>query len=395
MAVHLLDRGADVRARREEHRLVALVRQLDIVLLGATLAVSLFGLVMIYSAPRTIFPLDPTYFLKHQLIYVALGLAFMVLCTLIDYRRLEQWAYPIYGAIVASLLAVFAIGKRTLGGSGANSSSTTQRWLPFGPVHFQPSEFGVLAVVVAVACYVGRHEHELSLRRLAELCGLALVPMVLIFKQPDLGTTVVLTVTFVGLLVFAGVRLRLLALLISFAVLAIVAAFALHLLKTYQLDRLTCFLHPTASSASNCAYQLTVAKEAIGAGGLHGTGLFHGTVTNLQYVPEQYADFIFSAVGEQTGFIGSAVLLGLYSVMALRMFRAMQTARDALGRLLCGGGLVFLVFSVFQNVGMNIGLMPITGIPLPFLSFGGSALLAFYTAVGLVLNVELRRARTR
>ena len=398
MAVHLLDRTPGIRARKEETGPLAFLRRLDVILLAATLAVSLFGLLMIYSATKGFYPLEPTYFLKRQVIYFALGLVIMVVFALVDYRHLEQWAYPFYGFIVFSLLAVKVVGKSAAvsAGSGAASGGTAaQRWIPLGPIHFQPSEFGVLAVIVALACYVQRHEHDLSLKRLLAMLLIALVPMLLIFKQPDLGTTIVVAITLVGLLVFSGVRFRLLLLVLAGVVGAVVAALVLHLLGGYQLQRLTCFFHQTQASASGCNYQLFVAKDAIGAGGLKGTGLFHGQVTNLEYIPEQYADFIFSAIGEQTGFVGSVVLLGLFSVMALRMVRAMQVARDALGRMICGGALIFLVFSVFQNVGMNIGIMPITGIPLPFISYGGSALLAFFAAVGLVFNVELRRTRAR
>ncbi len=398
MAVHLLDRSSGVRARRDEQGAFAFLRRLDVVLLGATLAVSLFGLVMIYSATRTYYPLEPTYFLKRQVVYVALGLIIMVLFAAVDYRRLEQLGYPFYGAVVLSLLAVKVVGRSAAvtAGSGATSGGTAaQRWIPLGPIHLQPSEFGVLAVIVALGCYVQRHEHELGVRQLGVMLALAAVPMLLIFKQPDLGTTIVVGVTLFGLLVFSGLRLRLLALVSVLVVGATVAALSFHVLGGYQIQRLTCFFHQTPASASGCNYQLFLAKDAIGAGGLKGTGLFRGQVTNLQYIPEQYADFIFSAIGEQTGFIGSAVLLGLFSVIALRLVRAMQVSRDALGRMLCGGSLVFIVFSLFQNIGMNIGLMPITGIPLPFISYGGSALLAFFAAVGLVLNVELRRGRAR
>lgn len=398
MAVHLLDRTPGIRARKEETGPLAFLRRLDIVLLGATLAISLFGLLMIYSATRGFYVFEPTYFLKRQVVYFALGAAIMVACALVDYRHLEQWAYPLYGMVVLSLLAVKVVGKSAAvtAGSGATSGGTAaQRWIPLGPIHFQPSEFGVLAVVVALAAYVQKHEHDLNLKRLIVMLAIAAVPMLLIFKQPDLGTTIVVAVTLIGLLVFSGVRLRLLGLVLAGVGGLAAAVFALHLIHGYQLQRLTCFFHQTQASASGCNYQLFVAKDAIGAGGLKGTGLFHGQVTNLQYIPEQYADFIFSAIGEQTGFVGSVVVLGLFSVMALRMVRAMQIARDAMGRMLCGGALVFLVFSVFQNVGMNIGLMPITGIPLPFVSYGGSALLAFFAAVGLVVNVELRRVRAR
>lgn len=394
MAVHLLERSGRVRARREERGALALLRHVDWVLIGATFAVAAIGVVMVYSATRSVYAFEPTYYVKRQVLYLVVGAVLGIACALVDYRRLEELGYVLYGAVIAALLAVFAVGRSIGAGSGAASTATTVREIPLGPFQFQPSEFGVLAVIVAIGLYVHRHERELTPKRLAVMSLLAVVPLVLVFKQPDVGTTVIIAVVFAGLVVFAGVRARYLA---AFAVLAgggIAALFGLHLLHGYELQRFTCFLHPNHNVASYC-YQLNVTKEAIGAGGLHGTGLFKGTVTNLQYVPDQYADFIFSAVGEQGGFIGAAVLLGLYALMSLRIFRAMQMARDTLGRMICGGALVFLVFSVFQNVGMNVGLMPITGIPLPFVSYGGSALLAFFAMVGLVVNVEMRRLRGR
>ena len=394
VAAHLLDRGGRVRARREERGALSLLRHIDLVLVGATFAVALIGVVMVYSATRSVFPLEPTYYVKRQILYLVVGVALGVGCAVVDYRRLEELGYVLYGAIVLSLVAVFAVGRSIGAGSGAASSATTVREIPLGPFQFQPSEFGVLGVIVAIGLYVHRHEKELTLKRLAAITGLAAVPMVLVFKQPDVGTTVIIAIVFAGLLVFAGVRARY---LLGFALLAgggIAALFGLHLLHGYELQRFSCFLHPNQNVSGAC-YELNVVKEAIGAGGLHGTGLFKGAVTNLQYVPEQYADFIFSAVGEQGGFIGGVVLLGLYALMALRIFRAMQLARDTLGRMICGGALVFLVFSVFQNVGMNVGIMPITGIPLPFVSYGGSAMLAFFAMVGLVVNVEMRRLRGR
>ena len=394
MAVHLLERGGRLRARREERGALALLRRVDLVLVGTTLALAAIGAVMVYSATRSVYPLEPTYYLKRQVLYVAVGLVIGLVCAVVDYRRLEELGYPLYGVVILSLLAVFAVGRSIGAGSGAQSTATTVREIPLGPFQFQPSEFGVLAMIVAIGLYAHHHERELTPKRLVVMTAMAAVPLALVFKQPDVGTAVIIAVVFAGLLVFAGVRARH---LLVFAVLAgggIAGIFGLHLLHGYELQRFTCFLHPNQDTSGAC-YQLNITKEAIGAGGLQGTGLFKGTVTNLQYVPDQYADFIFSAVGEQGGFIGVVVLLGLYAVMALRIFRAMQLSRDTLGRMICGGALVFLVFSVFQNVGMNVGIMPITGIPLPFVSFGGSALLAFFAMVGLVVNVEMRRLRGR
>ncbi|HLX77691.1 MAG TPA: FtsW/RodA/SpoVE family cell cycle protein, partial [Acidimicrobiales bacterium] len=267
-------------------------------------------------------------------------------------------------------------------------------WISFGGLQFQPSEFAVLAVIVTLALYLARHRRELNARRVIALVALTGVPMLLVIKQPDLGTAIMLAVVLFVMLYIGGVRLRFLVGLVGLAVLGFVAAVALHLLNRYQLDRLTSFLHQDNGSQT-LNYNVIQSKTAIGAGGISGTGLFKGQETNLAYVPIQYADFIFSAVGEQLGFIGSALLIFLYGIVAFRIFRAIQVARDELGRLIAAGVLAFLVFSVFENIGMSTGIMPITGIPLPFISYGGSALVAFFCAIGLVLNIEMRRSRAR
>jgi rod shape determining protein RodA len=203
-----------------------------------------------------------------------------------------------------------------------------------------------------------------------------------------------------SVLTIAGVKIRYLLIGVVLTVLMVLIAAQIGLIHGYQLQRLTDFFNPNSASAKSSSdagsvYSLSLAETAIGAGGLRGTGLFNGAVTSLKYVPESYSDSIFSAVGEQLGFLGSVVMLGLFGLIAARMFRAIQIAGDLTGRIICGGALAFLVFSVFQNVGMWIGLMPITGIPLPFISYGGSALLAFFAAIGLVANVEMRRRSFR
>lgn len=354
-------------------------------LILATLFLAGTGLVMVYSASRTIYPLEPTYFLKRQIVYGVVGVVAMVVCAVFDYRRLEDLAYYIYGAIVLALVTVIGAG---------HSQNGSERWINLGGLQFQPSEFAVLAVIVTLAVYLARHRRELNARRVIALVGLTGIPMLLVVAQPDLGTAIMLAVVLFVMLYFGGVRMRFLVALVAIAVVGFAAAVALHLLNGYQLDRLTSFLHQdTGSQTLN--YNVIQSKTAIGAGGISGTGLFKGQETNLAYVPIQYADFIFSAVGEQVGFIGSATLIFLYGIVVFRIFRAIQVARDELGRLIASGILAFLVFSVFENIGMSTGIMPITGIPLPFISYGGSALVAFFCAIGFVLNVEMHRSRAR
>jgi rod shape determining protein RodA len=388
VAVHLLEGASRLRSRQERRGMLFALRHLDLPLFGATAALSLVGLVIVYSATREIYPAEPTYYVKRQLVYFFLGACVMLVTTFVDYRKLEHWGYPLYGLIVLSLLAVYAFHtgvSTSLVGDGA-----AQRWIPLGPIDFQPSELGVLAIIIAVAVYAQRHEDVLGPRRIVGMLVIAAIPMALVYKQPDLGTTIVMGVVVFALLAMAGVRLRYLVLLVAIGTVGVVAAVHVHLLKGYELQRLTSFFEPSKATADE-KYNLNQAMTAIGAGGFKGSGLFNGQVTNLGYVPEQYADFIFSAVGEQLGFLGSALVIGLFAVLALRILRAIQVARDTLGRMICTGALAFLVFSVYQNIGMNVGLMPITGIPLPFLSYGGSAIIAFFAMIGLVANVEIRR----
>ncbi|HXZ83359.1 MAG TPA: rod shape-determining protein RodA [Acidimicrobiales bacterium] len=385
MVVDPLGRRAHLGRRREDNAALAVLRHIDFLLVLAILALAAFGAVMVYSATRSFYPAEPAYYLKRQIVYAATGVAVMVFCALFDYRRLEEWGYVLYGAAVAALVAVKALG---------HTENGAQRWISFSGVQFQPSEFAVLAVIAVIAVYLSRHERVLNLPSIAALVALAGIPLLLVVVQPDLGTALLLTAVLFVMLYVGGVRLRFLAALVVLGVAAFAAAVALHLFSSYQLDRLTAFLHPS-TGIGGLNYEVDLSKTAIGAGGVRGTGLYRGLETSLAYVPYQYADFIFSAVGEQLGFVGSAIVVGLYGVVVYRIFRAIQVARDSLGRLLCAGVLAFLVISVFENIGMATGIMPITGIPLPFISYGGSALVAFFVAAGLVVNVELHRSRAR
>ncbi len=394
MAAHLLDRGARARSGREESGVLAALRHLDVVLLASTLALSVLGIVVVYSATKSVYTFEPTYYLKRQLVFSVVGIGVMAAVTFIDYRRLEQWAYVIFGAVVLSLLAVFVVGKSVTAGSGATASGVAQRWINLGPFQLQPSEFAALALVGVLAVYLSNHSEDLGPKRLVPALVLAGVPLLLVVKQPDLGTAIVMVVVVFTMLVVAGVRVRYLVLLVVLGIVGFYGGVQVHLVHASQIQRLTSFLHPS-TGALGANYQEDVAKIAIGTGGLKGTGLFDGIVTTLNYLPEQSTDFIFATVGEQLGFVGSAVLIGLFGVMSLRILRAMQSAKDGLGRLLCTGVLALVVFSVFQNIGMNVGLMPVTGIPLPFISYGGSAIIVFFAAIGLVLNVEMRRFRSR
>jgi rod shape determining protein RodA len=360
-------------------------RHVDLALVSAVLALAAFGLLMIYSATRVRLEeqgVDPTYYLQRQAIFVALGLAVMTAITLFDYRVYRDFAPVIYAGIVGSLLLVLSpLGSEHKG---------QQASFDIGPFQLQPSELAKIALVVCLAAYVATLREGIDGRRMLAILGVAGLPMGLIYLQPDLGTTLVFGAILLAMLLIAGARARHLVALLLGAAVAVVFVVQLGVLKQYQLDRLTSFLDPQ-SDTQRSAYNLDQSKNAIGSGGLAGKGLFRGSQTNLSYVPEQHTDFIFTAVGEQFGFAGSALLLALFSVVVWRTWRAAALARDAAGTLMCVGVLAMLTFQIFENIGMTMGIMPITGIPLPLMSYGGSSTLATFAGIGLVLNVHMRR----
>ncbi len=359
----------------------------DPILVVTTLILAVTGVVMIYSATKGKLALageDPRYYLKRQAVFMVIGVAVMVVTALFDYRRLEQFATLLYVGIVLGLLAVLSpVGSHAQG---------SQRWFSLGALQLQPSEFATLVLIVVIATYCSRRPEGLVFRDLVRMVLLAALPILLVIKQPDLGTAIVMAVILLVMLAAAGMPGRYLLLLLVSAVLVVVFALEVGLLQHYQIQRLTSFISPNGASQT-VTYNVTQAKDAIAVGGIFGQGLFHGAQTNLAYVPEQQTDFIFSAVGEQLGFVGAGVLLLLYGVVAWRVLRTAQLARDTFGRLLCSGVFALLVFSVFENVGMNMGIMPVAGIPLPFLSYGGSAMIGFMAAVGLTVSVHLRSVR--
>ena len=362
----------------------------DLILLVATLLVSVVGVVMVYTATRG--PLlaqgeDPKTFLKKQGLFVVLGVIVMVVVALIDYRRLEPIANILYWLIILALLGVFVVGSSAQGAA---------RWFSLGPLQLQPSEFAVLALILAVSAYCARREADgLAWRDVFRLLIMAGIPIFLVLLQPDLGTAMIMIIVMLVLLAVAGLPIRILVMLLVGTALFAVVAVESGLLHHYQIARLTTFLNPNSHSTNpyvqSAIYNEQQAKNAIGSGGVFGSGIGHGVQTNLGYVPEQQTDFIFTAVAEQLGFVGSVAVLALEGVIAWRILHAAVVARDTFGRLICSGLFAFIAFSVFQNAGMTMGIMPITGIPLPFVSYGGTAVLVFFGAVGLALSVGARR----
>jgi rod shape determining protein RodA len=354
------------------------LKSLDIPLLLTTLLLIGAGLAILYSATHA---WAPSLF-RRQLVWLALGGVGMVVLALVDpavWMRGGRWLYALN---VLMLLMVDLIGAERKG---------AQRWLELpGGFQGQPSEFAKLLLILTLAGLLARMGGSVNTPRgfLLSLLHVAL-PALLVFKQPDLGTSIVLGVLWFGMVYLAGASLRWLALTALVGVLAFGAMWHLNILKDYQKARLVSFLNPEADPQQS-GYHILQARLAIGSGQLTGTGYLHGTQKNLRYIPEQQTDFIFVVVGEEGGFVGAVGLLGLYALFLYRIWRVMVGARHEFYRLVAGGILVLFLFHLLTNVGMTIGLFPVVGIPLPFVSLGGSMLLTSCAAVGLLLGIRLR-----
>ena len=361
-------------------------RHLDLVLVGCIAAVAVLGCLMIFSATRGRDPSDfDTSFLTKQLLFIAVGGGAMVVTAFFDYRRYRELAPLAYGGVLLLLvMVVTGLGSERKG---------SQAWFQLGPFQLQPSELAKIVVIVTIASLIAHFDSELDARRLAAILAAAGVPMMLIMLQPDLGTTLVFVAVAMGMLLIGGAQVRHIVALTIVGIVGVAVVLNSGMLETYQQCRLTSFLEQENKDCAerDSAYNQDQAKVAIGSGAILGTGLFEGTQTRLDIVPEQHTDFIFTAVGEELGFVGSASLLALLSIIAWRIWRTAQLARDSLGTLICVGVLSMFVFQVFENVGMTMGIMPVTGIPLPFMSYGGSSTLTAFVAMGLVLNVHMRR----
>jgi len=361
-------------------------RHLDLVLVGCIVAVGVIGCLMIFSATRGRDPSDfDTGYLTKQLLFMGIGLGAMIATAFFDYRRYRELAPLAYGGVLLLLvMVVTGLGSERKG---------TQAWFQLGPFQLQPSELAKIVVVVAVASLIAQFNSELDVRRLVIVLGVAGAPMLLIMLQPDLGTTLVFVATLMGMLLIGGAQVRHIVALTIVGVALTAVVLNSGMLATYQQCRLTSFLEQQNQDCAErgAGYNQDQAKVAIGSGAVLGAGLFQGTQTRLDIVPEQHTDFIFTAVGEELGFVGAGSLLALLSIIAWRLWRTAQLARDQLGTLICVGVLSMFVFQVFENVGMTMGIMPVTGIPLPFMSYGGSSTLTAFVAMGLVLNVHMRR----
>jgi rod shape determining protein RodA len=356
----------------------------DRVLFITTLALSMLGLLMIYSATRVGLErvnLPASFSMERQMIFVAAGLILFVALSFVDYRELGQLAHIIYLGMIALLALVFLFP----------AVKGAQRWFDLGYFQLQPSEFSKTACVIALAAVLGRPQVKLRWGRIGQALAVIAVPGILIFLQPDLGTMLVFAFLTVVMLFGAGISGRQILVLSGLGVGLLVAVVQLGVLRDYQVNRIRVLMDPTIDP-TGIGWNLRQSKLAVGSGQLTGKGLFQGQQTNFQYVPEQGTDFIFTAVGEQLGFVGGILVIAAFLVLVWRLLVIAANARDRFGALVALGIAAMFVFHVFVNIGMTIGIMPVTGLPLPFLSAGGSSFLNFSIALGIANSIWLRRS---
>lgn len=367
-------------------------KYVDLLLLGSVGALSILGCVMVYSASKARAlsqGLDSTYYLERQVAFVILGSILMVLVMLFDYRKLRDMSPLLYIAIIGALGLVLVPGI-------GSSSNGTQGWFALpGGFQLQPSEFSKFFLIIALGSYISQHE-QFHFSALIKTMIVGLLPVGLVLMQPDLGTAMVMVVVLIGMLCVAGTRGRFLVLMAFIGFIGVVGVLQLGVLKQYQINRLTVFLDQGSGAnasreSQGSAYNLDQSKTAIGNGGFLGQGIFQGDQTKLNYVPEQHTDFIFTAIGEELGFVGSVSVISLFGIVAWRIWRISRAAPDSAGTFICIGVVSMFVFHIFENIGMTMGIMPIAGIPLPFISYGGSSILLMFLSIGLVNNVYIHR----
>lgn len=351
----------------------------DWMLLSIVLCISLIGLLNLYSTGFNDAGQEFVY--VKQLKWIAIGLVFMTVAFCIDYRFINRYAYLIYGGSILLLLVVFFYGYATRG---------SQRWIMLGGFTFQPSEMMKLTLILALSKYFGDHRSS-ALYRLKDLVVpflIMLVPFLLIMKQPDLGTALVLFFIFISMVLFIGVQWKSLAWSVVTTLLIIPSGW--FFLRDYQKGRIMTFINPE-NDPLGAGYHVIQSIIAIGSGGMTGKGFLKGTQTQLRFLPERHTDFVFSVFAEEWGFLGGAILLILFMSLVLWGLKIALHARDYTGSLMTVGITALIFWEAFINIGMVLGILPVVGIPLPFMSYGGSSMLVLMVAVGLMLNVSMRR----
>ena len=360
-----------------------LLRRIDFPLLIASLAIIIYSLIVISSATHVNTPGEERYwFVQRQGIFALVNVAIAVLFLNFDYRGLQQYGTKLYIFNLIMLVAVMFVGQTALG---------AQRWIQIGPISLQPSEFSKLIMIVCLASILEQRIGQLnSFQDLLPIAAYVGLPFILVLKQPDLGTSLVFMAIFLGMIIVCGIRWRILfgLCVAGIASMPIIWQF----MKDYQKMRIMVFLDPNVDPLGS-GYHIIQSKIAIGSGMLFGKGLFQGTQSQLNFLPENHTDFIFAVVGEEFGFVGAVILLLLYLIVFWRGLQIARSASDVFGRLLAVGITSMLAFHVLVNVGMTTGIMPVTGIPLPLMSYGVSALTTDILAIAILMNIHMRKQK--
>lgn len=357
-----------------------LLKNFDYGLLITVLLISIFSIIVILSASHAV---ETGSYKKVivQSVAILIGLIALVMVNLIDYNVLSRFSIFIYIANNIVLLSVLIIGK---------TSNGAQSWISIGPVDIQPSEISKIALILTLANMFNNIEEIKNFKELVWPLIHVGIPFIIVMLQPDLGTALVFIAIFLGMVYISGIRTKLLAGLIGMGIAMMPIAYKI--LKPYQRNRLLSFINPNLDPMGS-GYHVIQSKIAIGSGMFWGKGLFHGSQTQLYYLPEAWTDFIFSVIGEELGFIGASFLIILYAIMLYKAWKIAFNAKDKYGSLVAVGIISMFAFHILENIGMTIGIMPITGIPLPFMSYGGSSMVVNMIAVGLLLNIGMRRQK--
>ncbi|QDR80129.1 rod shape-determining protein RodA [Sporomusa termitida] len=360
-----------------------LLRNLDFILIGVTVLLVLISLVIIGSATHINGPSEDRYwYVERQGLFALASIIIIFFILNFDYRSLEKFAGFLYIFNLIMLLAVMFVGQSALG---------AQRWIQIGPISLQPSEFSKLIMIIALAQVLDKRTGRLnSFKEIIPVFIFVGIPFFLVLKQPDLGTSLVFLAILFGMIFVAGISTRHLLSIIG-AGLAFLPVFW-HFLKDYQKKRLTVFIDPNVDPLGS-GYHIIQSKIAIGSGMLFGKGLFNGTQSQLNFLPENHTDFIFAVIGEELGFVGATLILLFYFILLYRGIKIAGAARDNFGMLVATGITSMLAFHLLVNVGMTAGIMPVTGIPLPLMSYGVSSLTTNLVSIGILLNIHMRRQK--
>ncbi len=378
--------SADSR-RRVGAEIGEYLRQLDYLLLAAVAGLVAYGLWIVQTVTRDDVPGDTGYYVLRQAIFVVVGVAAFAATTAINPELYRRYRHVLYGVVLTLMVIVFVVGPSVRG---------SRRWIDLGSFQLQPSELGKFVMIVFIAGFLANRVKQLSTPgTVLGAVALSALPIILVFLEPDFGTALVYCVALVGCLYFSGVRwpwlagLGALAAGVGVATLWALPAAGIEVLKPYQVDRLVGFVHPDADP-SGTTYNINQAITAVGAGGLDGRGVAGATQTRLNYLPEHSTDFIFASLSEQRGFLGVAILLLLYAIVVWRGIKVVAVAESLFTATVAGAIVAALLFQVFLNVGMNIGIAPITGIPLPLVSYGGSSLITSLAMIGVLQAIHAR-----